>query len=431
MTAARSIRTGIACVLALASVAVAMPARAAAPRSPSVTVSVWTAYTHGLLSAFNTLVSRFEAKYPNVQIQVSSLPNYTALQQKEQSAILAGNTPTIGQAYESWVQQYMQNNAVQSLAPYINNKKTGLSSKDIGDFFKGDWADGLLGKQRVMMPFSKSDIVLYFDGPMLRRAGIKSPPNTWTQFAADCKKLTKIQDGRATQWCTTLQAPEAEWFAWEQEWGNKILAKGNHAAFGNANGAAPVAFFQKLVKAKEMVISQTTNYQDEADFDAGKAAFDIGTSAGLTYEIAGASPGVAVGEAMFPAGPKGRVTELYGAPLMMFKKATSAEKQAAWNFMKWLTEPAQTAYWAENTGYMPVRRSALALMKSYYSHNPQQRASVNEQDDAKVEPTQAGWTKASNDVNTILLQTLTGSIAPLEAMRKAASEVNADLASSS
>jgi len=422
-------RIGTACALALVFVASSMPARASAPRA-TVTVTVWHAYTHGLLDAFTALINKFEAKYPSIQIQQVSSANYTALNQKELSAITAGNTPTIGQAYENWVAQYMQSNAVENLAPYINNKKTGLSKADIADFFAGDWNDGLLGKQRVMMPFSKSDIVLYFDGPMLRRAGIKSPPNTWNEFAADCAKLTKIQNGRATQWCATLQAPESEWYAWEYEWGNKVLDSKNHAAFGTKNGAAPISFFQNLVRKNEMVISQTANYQDEADFDAGKTAFDIGTSAGLTFEIAGAVPGVAVGEAMFPSGPKGRVTELYGAPLMMFKNAAPAEKQAAWTFMKWLTEPAQTAFWAENTGYMPVRRSALKLMKAYYAAHPQQRASVQEQDVAKVEPALAGWSKASTDVNTILLQALTGGMSALDAMRKAASTVNTDLSSS-
>jgi multiple sugar transport system substrate-binding protein len=418
-----------AALLALAFVASYAPARAARSNSP-VTVTVWTAYVKGLLTAFNTLTARFEAQYPNIHIEEVSSANYTALQQKEESAILANNTPTIGQAYESWVQQFTQSNAVENLAPYINNKKTGLSAKDIQDFFAGDWRDGLLGKNRVMMPFSKSDIVLYFDGPMLRRAGIKSPPTTWTEFAADCKKVTKFSGGRATQWCTTLQVPESEWFAWEYEWGNQVLNSHNQAAFATKGGAAPIAFFQNLVKKGYMVISQTANYQDEADFDAGKTAFDIGTSAGLSFEIAGAQPGVAVGEAMFPAGPKGRVTELYGAPLMMFKNAAPDEKQAAWTFMKWLTEPKQTAYWAENTGYMPVRRSALALMKSYYNHNPQQRASVAEQDVARVEPTLAGWAKASTDVNSILLQALTNQLSAMDAVRKAAAQVNTDLASS-
>jgi ABC-type glycerol-3-phosphate transport system substrate-binding protein len=422
-------RISAAVLLAIIFGVGSLPANASRPHA-QVTVTVWTAYTKGLLDAFNALTTQFEKAYPNISIQEVSSVSYTALQQKEESAILANNTPTIAQAYESWVQQYEQSGAVQNLAPYINNKKSGLSKKDIADFFVGDWRDGLLGKSRVMMPFSKSDIVLYFDGPMLRRAGIKSPPSTWTQFAADCAKLTKGPAGHPTQWCTTLQAPESEWFAWEQEWGNKILDKSNHAAFNSKAGAAPIAFFQNLVKKGEMVISQTANYQDEADFDAGKTAFDIGTSAGLTYEIAGAKPGVAVGEAEFPAGPKGRVTELYGAPLMMFKNASPAEKQAAWTFMKWLTEPKQTAYWAEHTGYMPVRRSALPLMKSYYVHNPQQRASVQEQDVAKVEPTLAGWSKASNDVNSILLQALTNQFSALDAVRKAASQVNTDLASS-
>lgn len=421
-------RLSAAVTLALLFFVGYLPAHASRANS-SVTITVWTAYTKGLLSAFNTLTDRFEKQYPNISVQEVSSVSYTALQQKEESAILAGNTPTIAQAYENWVQGYLGQGVVQNLAPYISNKKTGLTKKEIADFFVGDWRDGLLGKQRVMMPFSKSDIVLYFDGPMLRRAGIKSPPSTWSQFAADCKKLTKGPAGHPTQWCTTLQAPESEWFAWEQEWGNKILDKHNHAAFNSKAGAAPIAFFQNLVKKGEMVISQTTNYQDEADFDAGKTAFDIGTSAGLTYEIAGAKPGVAVGEAEFPAGPKGRVTELYGAPLMMFKNASAAEKQAAWTFMKWLTEPKQTAYWAENTGYMPVRRSALRLMKSYYTHNPQQRASVAEQDDARVEPALAGWSKASSDVNSILLQALTGQLSAQDAVRKAASQVNTDLTS--
>lgn len=420
----RASAAGLAVMLAVSSLIPS--ARAAPAHSPTVTITVWTAYTRGLLSAFNTLTSRFEAQYPNIKVNEVSSTDYTALQQKEQGAIFAGNTPTIGQAYENWVQGYTKNGAVQDLGPYIRGKQ-GLSKAAINDFFVGDWKDGLLGKKRLMMPFSKSDIVLYFDGPLLRRHGIKSPPNTWAQFAADCKKLTVIKNGTPQTWCATIQAPESDWYAWEYEWGNKVLDSHNHAAFATKRGAAPVAFFANMVRKKQIVISPTTNYQDEADLDAGKTGFDIGTSAGLTYEIAGAKPGVAVGEAQFPAGPKGRVTELYGAPLMMFSKASSAEKQAGWLLMKWLTEPVQTAYWSENTGYMPVRRSALKLMKSYYRQHPQQRASVAELDTARVEPALAGWSKAQNDIGTLLLQGLTNQKSPMQTMKEAAQRVNSDL----
>jgi multiple sugar transport system substrate-binding protein len=412
--------------LALAISGLMPTAKAAPSHSPGVTITVWTAYTQGLLSAFNELTTRFEAQYPNIKVDEVSSANYTALQQKEQSAIFAGNTPTLGQAYENWVQGYTRSGAVQDLGSYINGKQ-GLSKTAIKDFFVGDWKDGLLGKKRLMMPFSKSDIVLYFNGSLLRRHGIKSPPNTWAQFAADCKKLTVIQNGTPQTWCTTIQTPESDWYAWEYEWGNKVLDGHNRAAFATKNGAAPVAFFANMVRKKQVVISQTANYQDQADLDAGKTGFDISTSAGLTYEIAGARPGVAIGEAKFPAGPKGRVTELFGAPLMMFSKASSAEKEAGWLFMKWLTDTKQTAYWAENTGYMPVRRSAFNLMKGYYQQHPQQRASVEELDTARVEPALAGWSKAQNDIGTVLLQGLTNQKSPMETMKEAAQQVNADL----
>lgn len=421
---ARIVGAGV--MLTLAASTYIPGAHAARSHSPTVTISVWTAFTKTLGTTFDTLINEFQAKYPNIQVQSVVSANYTALQQKEQSAIFANNTPTIGQAYENWVEGYLKNNAVQNLAPYINGKN-GLNKSNIKDFFTGDWRDGLLGKTRYMMPFSKSDIVLYFDGPLLRRHGIKAPPKTWAQFAADCKKLTVIKNGNPQSWCATIQTPESLWYAWEYEWGNKVLDNHNRAAFGNQKGAVPVQFFANLVRKRDIVVSQTANYQDQADFDAGKTGFDISTSAGLSFELAGAKPGVAVGEAPFPAGPKGRVTELYGAPLMMFKNASTAEKNAAWLFMKFITEARQTAYWSEHTGYMPVRKSALKIMKSFYRHNPQQRASVEELDQARVEPALAGWSKAQNDIGTILLQALTGGKSPMAAMREAASQVDSDL----
>jgi multiple sugar transport system substrate-binding protein len=157
----------------------------------------------------------------------------------------------------------------------------------------------------------------------------------------------------------------------------------------------------------------------------------VGTSAGLTYILAGAKPGVAIGESTLPAGPKHQYTEMFGAPMIMFKGASAAQKDAGWTFLKWLTEAAQTAYWSENTGYMPVRQSALKMgtMRSYYSHNPQQRAAVLQLNHALVEPSLAGWTKAQSDLRTTLLAALSGSQAVMQAVKAAASQVNADLSS--
>lgn len=429
MSRSRVLRVCTAVVmLSLVSTRIAPRVQAVPSRANPVTVTIWTAYTGGLLSAFDTLSKRFQTLYPYIKINEVSSTGYSTLLPKEQSAVFAGTTPTLGQAYESWTSQFAKSNAVQDLAPYINGK-LGLSKAQIADFFPKIWADGRIGKRRYMMPFSKSDIVLYFNRAMLRRAHISQPPKTWSQFAADCKKVTVRRGGTVSQWCTTFELSEPQWYSWEREWGNTVVRR-NRAAFATRQGAAPVAFFANLVKKKEMVVSTTANYQGQADFDAGKTPFYFGTSAGLTYVIAGAKPGVETAVAPFPAGPMHQATEMFGAPLIMFSKASAAEKRAGWLFMKWLTEPRQTAYWAMHTGYMPVRQSALKLpaMKKFYRQNPQQRASVAELKYAFVEPTMAGWTKASSDIATNLAQALNGQVSPLQAMRNAAAQVNSDLA---
>lgn len=395
----------------------------------TVTITLWDAWNGAQATAINTLASQFMALHPGIKVELVSSSNYTALQQKEQSAIFAGNTPTLGQAYESWVAGYIKSNAVENLAPYINNKKTGLTRAQINDFYPGMWADGLLGKQRLMMPVSKSDEVMYFDGSMLRAAGIKSAPKTWTQFAADCKKVTKLEAGRPTQWCATITNAESTWFIMQNEWGNKVL-KGSRAAFGNSRGAAPVQFWVNLIKKHQVVFTTQAGYPDQADIDSGKSAFYFGSSAGVTYVLGGAKPGVAIGEAPMPAGPKLQGTEMYGAPMIMFKKATAAEKQAGWLFMKYLTQPTQTAFWAVNTGYMPVRKSAskLTTLQAFFKSHPQQRAPLEQLSHVFFEPTASGWTKSISDISAALTTAYSLNKSPLQAMRDAATQVNSDMA---
>jgi multiple sugar transport system substrate-binding protein len=406
-----------------------MPTRAA-PARAQVTITLWHEYSKLNLQALNYLIGEFEAANPSIKVQQVASVNYNALFQKLQSAVFAGNPPTIAQAYEDQVQQFnTKNHAIEDLTPYVTGKD-GLASADIKDFYASMWADGMLDGKRLMMPFSKSDIVLYYNPALLSKYGIMSPPKTWNDFATDCAKVTQISGGRASQWCMTYQVDESDWYAWEHEWGVPVLDAKNQAAFGNAKGAAPLAFFANLAKKKEIVISTTQTYQDQADFDSGKAAFDLSSSAGLSYEISGASPGVQVKVAAIPAGPVAQSTEMYGAPFTMFSKASPAQKQAAWLFMKFITEPAQTAYWAMHTGYMPVRRSALnqPALKAYYTQYPDRLSAVNQLDSAVLEPALNGWEKAINDIDTQMGVALTGSKDPTAAMQQAASQVNSDLA---
>jgi multiple sugar transport system substrate-binding protein len=124
------------------------------------------------------------------------------------------------------------------------------------------------------------------------------------------------------------------------------------------------------------------------------------------------------------------VSELFGAPLVIFSKASSAQQQAAWTLMKWLTEPAQTAQWAINTGYMPVRKSAsdLPALKAFYAAVPGAKASVASLPFAALEPPLVGWAQSRDAIETALQAAFTGRQDAKAAMSAAALKVNSLLA---
>lgn len=416
---------GVLAAMGLTSLAI--PAHAARTRA-TTDVTLWTAYTGGLGKAFTALASQYEQDH-GVHINNIVSANYTALFQKEQSAVFAGGLPQGGQAYENIAATLVKNGAITQLEPYIHNKKYGLTKKEIADFPKGIWQDTKLGSHSYMVPFSKSDIVLYYNPAILKASGINRPPTTWTQFAADAKKVTKTDNGHATQWGATFEVSESLWYAWMKEWGQPVLGKNHKPVFASKAGMAPVNYFVNLARKGYVLFSTQSGFPGEADFDAGKTAFYVGTSAGYTFVKGGAKPGVQVLEAEIPAGPKRRATELFGANMVIFSNNTIAQKAATWNFLKWLVSPQQTAYWAINTGYMPVRKSAFKLpaLKSYYAANPSLGAAAKQLNYAVVEPSFPQWTKMQADIATGLGSALSLSKPAAQAMKDAQTQATADL----
>ena len=48
--------------------------------------------------------------------------------------------------------------------------------------------------------------------------------------------------------------------------------------------------------------------------------------------------------------------------------------------MSWLTSPENTAWWSQNTGYMPVRKSAVESeeMQAFFADNPNFKVAVDQ-----------------------------------------------------
>lgn len=63
------------------------------------------------------------------------------------------------------------------------------------------------------------------------------------------------------------------------------------------------------------------------------------------------------GIAMLPEGPVTRATIVGGEYLAIFKQSDVPDE--TWEFVKWVTRPDIQAWWAMESGYLPVRKSSM------------------------------------------------------------------------
>jgi sn-glycerol 3-phosphate transport system substrate-binding protein len=89
---------------------------------------------------------------------------------------------------------------------------------------------------------------------------------------------------------------------------------------------------------------------------------------------------VDVGTGFFPEGPAGFGCCTGGSGLSIFKNAAPEKQAAAFEFMKWATTPEKTTWWSQNTGYMPVRKSARDSedMQAFFAENPNFKVAVEQ-----------------------------------------------------
>jgi len=396
---------------------------ATAKSNGTVSISFMEAMSSGTQKpALDLLTKRFEAQNPNVKVTLIAEPNYGVLQQKEQASIAAGQPPTIGQAYENWAAAYADAKAIVPLTSYVNNKKTGVTPKDQAQIWKGVWQDLFLPDGKIWMwPFNKSDYVMYYNPTKLAAAGL-SVPKTWVQFATVAKALTKNGDWA---WSTDTGTPAAP------ADGTIVMMSLIKANGGTwiANGK-PTLDTPAAVKAlgyladlqKSGALQMGTNYPGETALGAGRSAFDLSTIAGYPYELSAVGGKFPMKVAPLPSGRNGQGNAMAGTNIVIFSKASSAEKQAAWEYMKFLSEPRQTAYWAEETGYLPVTKEALPIMKRYIATHPYQQIAAQALQVARGNPPYAWWTEAEGDLTTAMQQVLDNHGDPAHALAKAQQE---------
>ncbi|MCX6100460.1 MAG: extracellular solute-binding protein [Candidatus Bipolaricaulota bacterium] len=351
----RKLAVGLLGVLLLGTVVMAA--------NEPVTIDFWHAMSSSYVPTLTTLVNNFVAEYPYITVTLTYQGNYTALQGKINAAVSAGNLPTIAQVYENWISPISQ--VLYPIGPHM----TMLEVNDIVDgLVPSNTYNGVL----TTVPFNKSIMVLYYNTTL-----VPTPPTTWSEFYDLAKTLTvdTTGDGVIDVYGTGLRPaanPEQFLTFLDQAGGSILNSEWTPVTLNNAAGMAAVQFCGSL-------IPYTFITSDYMSAHIAQVAMFIDTSAGYKpNNDAATAAGFTLGVAMLPVGPVSQSSMIQGTNLAVFDvpNQTQAQKDAAVLLARFLLRPENTVFWAMNSGYQPVTKSAYATQTwiDFVATHPYQQA---------------------------------------------------------
>ncbi|MFF2479386.1 ABC transporter substrate-binding protein [Paenibacillus sp. NPDC058071] len=341
-----------------------------------VDVVFWHAMSGDLEKTLQQLTERFNATSTDVHIKLVNQGNYSVLQQKLAAAARSGDLPVIAQTYAEWNDEFVQAGLVQSLSLYMEDPLVGWDQARINDIYPAFRAENKWDGRYYSLPFNKSVQILYYNKTMLEAVGI-SVPSTWEEWNEAARKLTMTKPGGAGKVTGTgfenAIFMELSNYVW-QAGGEFFDPSAKQPAFHTPEGYAGVAFVKDMLEEGIARLAGEDQYMS-VPFGRGDVAMYVGSSAGIPFV------GKAVGDSFewsTAVLPKGKVSVAYiqGANLTLFNSASEEAKLGAWAYMTYLTESENSAYWSEQTGYLPVRVSVEKLdsHQAFLERNPVQAA---------------------------------------------------------
>ncbi|WP_053960240.1 ABC transporter substrate-binding protein [Sulfobacillus thermosulfidooxidans] len=393
----------------------------ATPSEPSssskgpVTITFWNEMTGPYETALSGEIQQFEKLHPNITVKDVVVPNDAALEPKLLAAVVAGDPPTLSQMNPPWATGFIQTGSLVNLNPFISGPHGFSLASFYPNMLKpGKWPNG----DQYLMPFNLGAAIMYYNKNAFTNAGITTPPTTWTQFAQDASKLS----GPGKQAFAITLVHTYPWLAFfDQAGGNFVGSNGmpNPAAFAS-NGPAVKALtlWSNMVKNGSAIL--THGYASQTDFANETSFILIGTTGFYPYLQQAVGNKFTIAEAPLPHNVK-QATSLFGGYLGMFSKATPAQQQAGFAFIKYLTSKAGQTYWMEHSeGYLPVRSDVAAQASQFLSTHPAQQVSLSVLNTAIAEPKVAWWDQFSHEVLlNAIIAVLLNKETPVQAMHSA------------
>ncbi len=344
----------------------ACPVNALDGADTPVEITLWHSMSATNGEVLDELITAYNGAQDLVRVTASFQGVYEESFEKYVNTLRTrGERPDVIQANETVLQQMVDSQSIVPIQACI--EADGYDSSD----FVGRLLDQYrIGEVVVTMPFQLSNPVLYYNGTDFVDAGLDpdDPPATFDELLETSRTL--VASGAVPQGIAMdIDAWVIE--QWMNMAGEALVDNDNgrsaRATTTMLDSEAATAIYELLATLRdEKLIVNTGRGTDQSVINKylavalGDAAMTIGSSStlGEIYTQIGQFPDVDLRVAPLP-GPEGGGTAIGGGSLYLTDQTEAEERAAAWDFMKWLNEPAQQIRWSAGTGYIPTRQSAV------------------------------------------------------------------------
>ncbi len=344
-------------------------------------MTFWHAMGGAAQEALNKIVDDYNQSQDKIQVNAEYQGTYDEALTKFHTVAGTDSAPTMIQVFEIGTMSMINSGHIEPIQNYVDKDDydmTGLE-ENIINYYK-------IEDKFYSMPFNSSTPVMYYNKDAFEAAGLdpENPPATFEEIEDASRKIAESN-------------PEMKGFAL-QAYGwlfEQLLANQGALLMNKDNGRSDtpteIGFTEEQGKSifnwvKNMIDEETfANYGTNGDnmvsgFLAEDVAMFMQSSASARDVIDNAPFEVGVAFIPHPESTEREGVVIGGASLWMVDGKEQAEKDAAWEFMKYLQTPKVQAEWHVGTGYFAINPAAYEeqVVLDAYKEMPQLQVTVEQ-----------------------------------------------------
>jgi multiple sugar transport system substrate-binding protein len=397
------------------------PSPSGATPSGPVTLTFWHGYTDAEADSLNALLDDWNAENPDIQIEPLFVNNDKALQ-KLTVALQGGEPPDITYQYGSSLPQLAEAPGLVDLTDWVQKPDV-----DWEDFIPGGRTASTFEGKVLGVPALIDNLAVVYNKTLFADAGLEYPNADWTwdDFRAAAKALT---DPAAKRFGFAYPMDASEDTVWHydpllwQNGGSILNEDGTQAAFNSPEGVEALEVLTGMAVEDKSVFLDIQNSSYTGVFNSGR----IGMLVTGPWDLP-SFPDVDYGVEILP-GFDGDHQTIAGPDMWCVFDNGGGRKEAALEFLQWLTAPEQIKREDVSTGHLPIRLSVAqdpAFLEDFGAAFP--GVDVFAENLTNVEqarPVLAAYPLVAEAMGLAIVSAMLGESEPKAALDQAASEAN-------